>query len=361
MDPEIITVRGPVPARELGLTSMHEHVIADGSSYFQEPRGWAKRSLDPDGPLTLENVGVIRRELQSHRENLRLDDAEVAVAELRELADLGGRTVVEQSCSGLRADVQALRRVSEESAVHIVAATGLYIEPSWPRSFLELGVDELQSWMVGEVEEGIGGTGIRAGHIGEIGVSTFSEREQRALRAAAGAAVETGLSMTIHPGFEPGIDGRAIADLLDDTEIPPERVVLGHSDAFFVEHSIERLVSDPSSWALRLAYHRELLARGYNLAVDCFGHDWSVESRDLVAEADWQRAAGLLALLREGHASQLVLGCDVFMRASRRNGGGLGYTRLLEWLVPLLRALEVPRADVEQMLVANPARLLGRA
>ena len=125
----------------------------------------------------------------------------------------------------------------------------------------------------------------------------------------------------------------------------PERIVIGHGDAFFVESSLERLVDDPGSWGLRLDYHRELLARGYNLTIDCFGHDWGREDEGWVIETDWQRLAGLVALIGEGYADQLALGCDVFTRSLHRRGGGAGYRYLLDWVLPRLRERGVDDAD----------------
>ena len=36
---EVVTVLGPIPASELGFTSMHEHVLYDGTVYFNRTEG----------------------------------------------------------------------------------------------------------------------------------------------------------------------------------------------------------------------------------------------------------------------------------------------------------------------------------
>jgi phosphotriesterase-related protein len=349
---EVITVTGPIVPEALGVTSMHEHVLADGSCY-----AWSSE-LEPE--LSLGELGAIRRQIEVNRRNLIVDDPAMVEAELAEFRELGGQTVVDMSTPGLRVDPAALPGISERSGVQIVTGTGLYIARSRPERWREASVDELADWMVGEIEEGIDDSGVRAGQIGEIGVEKLDEGDRRLLRAAVRAADRTGVSISIHPGFEDGCDGRAIASVMEDEGVAPERVVIGHGDAFVSEHSIRTLVDDPSSWSLRLDYHRELLARGFNISIDCFGHDWGREDDRWVIETDWQRLAGLVALMREGHADQLVIGCDVFTNSLHRRGGGHGYRYLLDWVLPRLRESGISGAEIEKLTVANPARLLSR-
>lgn len=352
MSREVITVTGPIDPEALGVTSMHEHVLADGSCY-----AWATE-LAPE--LEIAELGSIRRQISVNRRNLIVDDPQMVEAELREFAALGGRTVVDMSTPGLRVDAAVLPQISARSGVQIVTGTGLYVARSRPERWRDASIDDLADWMVGEIEVGIGDTGVRAGHIGEIGIEKLDEGDRRLLRAAVRATGRTGVSISIHPGFEEGCDGLAIADILEDEGASPDRIVIGHGDAFLVEHSMRKLVDDPGSWTLRLDYHRELLARGFSLSIDCFGHDWGREDDGWTIETDWQRLAGLVALLREGHVDQLVIGCDVFTNSLHRRGGGHGYRYLLDWVVPRLRESGISDQEVEMLTVSNPARLLSR-
>jgi phosphotriesterase-related protein len=211
--------------------------------------------------------------------------------------------------------------------------------------------------MVREIKEGIGDTGVKAGHV-KIAITDLSLRQERALRGAARAAKETGLSLTVHPGFGIGSDGRRIVEILLAEGLPAPRIVIAHADGFLVELNLQRLVLDPSSWGLRLDYHRALLARGVNLSIDCFGHMWSPEREGELIEHDWQRLAGVVALVREGYSPQLVLGTDTFLKILTRRGGGRGYARLPRYVLPTLRALGVSDFDIRQMTEVNPARIL---
>ncbi|MEV4129318.1 hypothetical protein [Nocardia sp. NPDC049707] len=97
------------------------------------------------------------------------------------------------------------------------------------------------------------------------------------------------------------------------------------------------------------------------LSFDCFGQNWSEPDLGLVIENDWQRLTAVTILLREGHASQLVLGTDVFLPMLTRRGGSHGYRHLFAQVLPWMRTVGVPETDIEQMTTTNPRRLLTMA
>ena len=360
----VMTVLGPVTPDALGVTSMHEHVFCDLSCYRRE---YADQVRPQDEPAWGAPYGLELRGLLEHRgfflnaDNCRLDDPATMERELRAFASSGGRTLLDLSGDGLRLLPEELAGVSERSGVHVVASTGWYVEASWPEEIHRLSERELADRMVAELTVGIAGTGVRAGHIGEIGVTDLSAAQERVLRAAARASAETGAAITVHPGFGIGSDGRRVADLLIAAGAAPSRIVLAHGDAYFAEHRADRLALDADAWAISTTYHEELLARGVNLSVDCFGHRWNLERGAWIMETDHQRLAGLLRLVQAGFSRQIVLGTDVCMKLLTRAGGGRGYVRLTEDILPFLRELGVSDHDIRAMTVETPARLLALA
>ena len=78
--------------------------------------------------------------------------------------------------------------------MHIVMGTGIYHEAHHPDSIAGLNDTEIAEILVRDITEGVDGTGIRAGIIGEQGTFTgpMTEREAVVFRASAMAAVETG-------------------------------------------------------------------------------------------------------------------------------------------------------------------------
>ncbi len=357
---EVTTVLGPIPPEALGFTSMHEHIMVDGQVWRRilEPLIPAHVRVQEGDRVCPENMGLLRRNIFLSSDNLRLDDEQVMAAEVEDFKAGGGAAMVEMSCDGLRLDLAAVRRISEETGVHIVATTGLYVEDSWPEGSREMSIEELTAWMVREAEEGIGNTGIRAGHIGELGMMNLGDRDVRLLKAGARASIETGLSVSVHQ--EPNrAYGQQIIDILTGEGTDPERIILSHVDAFIVENRLEVLVRNPDRWGPRLDYAEGLLDRGVVISFDCFGHLWDEELGGTVMVADWQRVAALLSLLQAGYGRQIVLGTDTFLKILLRRGGGEGYRRLTDYVVPTLTALGASDYDVQLMTVTNPARLLA--
>jgi phosphotriesterase-related protein len=358
---QVMTVVGLIPAESLGLTSMHEHVLCDVSSYRVVEADVIALRDGLDLPFDLKHRRFLTDEgFFLSTENCLLDDAAIMTAELTELNESGGATVLELSCSGLRTDVGGVAKIAAAAGVTVVVSTGLYIEPSWPAELANLDEAALESFMVGEIEDGIGTTGIRAGHIGEIGVTDLGPGQARVLRAAARAALRTGLAVTIHPGWEPKSDGRAILPLMKAEGLRADRVILAHADAFLIEHSRRRLILEPESRQSRLDYHLELLEAGANLSFDCFGHDWNIGANDWVIESDIDRLTGVIQLVEAGYAAQIVLGTDTCFKMLTRRGGGLGYRHLPDKILPLLTSLGVQEKDIDAMTKHAPARLLGR-
>src|ERR1700747_3400987 len=98
-----MTVLGPVPATELGLTLMHEHVFIN---QMREYRG----------------VGL-------------LNDPELAVLELAPFTGQGGKTLVDCSTSELQRDPEGLQKVARASNLNIVMGCGHYRDPYLDRDW----------------------------------------------------------------------------------------------------------------------------------------------------------------------------------------------------------------------------------
>ena len=360
--PEITTVRGKIRPEELGFTSMHEHILYDGRCFRRRFEGFIPPDapVKPDDPVRLENLGRLKHAFIMSREAIVTKDEDLMAAELADFKAEGGLAVVDMSTPGLRVDPRATRRVSEKSGVHIVATTGLYSRDSWPHRFHDMGLNEMESYMMQEIENGIDGSDVRPGHVKVAIEEDFCEPEVNALRAGARVARRTGLSMTVHQGIllrpEAGI---RIANILAEEEIEPARVVIAHNDGRFVEHDLHKLILNPEGWRLNLETALMLLERRFNLSLDCFGHYWDAEALGICAMADWQRMAGLVALIKAGYSSQVVLGTDTFMRILLRRFGGDGYCRLTSFVVPTLEAVGVAAEDVRRVTVENPARILA--
>jgi phosphotriesterase-related protein len=358
--PEIMTVLGAIEPGDLGFTSMHEHVLYDGTVYFKRTEGEFPQDLPvkADDMVSLENIGLLQRNFSLSKDACSMRDEEWMAAEVAEFKESGGAALVDQSAPGLRADSSAIRRISEKTGVHIITTTGLYTEDSWPDRFKAMGQDDYAAYMLDEIRNGIEGTGIKPGAI-KIAVLDLTEQQEKALRAAGRVVNETGLMLTVHPGFDIGNDGRRIVKILKEEGVNLERVVIAHGDGFFVSTNLRTLILDPESWRLKTDYHKEILDQGANISVDCFGHQWTSEITGWMIEKDWHRLGGLVALVKEGYSQQIVLGTDTFIKILTRRGGGEGYCRLTRFVIPTLREVGVSDFDIRNMTRRNPARLLA--
>ena len=141
-----------------------------------------------EAPITLENVGWIRLNWLSNKANLSLDEFDVALAELRQYKDAGGGAIADPTVAGIGRDPQALARLYREADVHIIVGCGFYVAETHPVELSTLSIDEIASLIIQDLTEGVDGTDILAGFIGEVGCSwPLHDEEKRVLRASAQA------------------------------------------------------------------------------------------------------------------------------------------------------------------------------
>ncbi len=155
----IVTVKGPIPVSQAGYTLSHEHLLCDL---------WAlARSYDSI-----------------------LDDESLAIRELAEYREGGGRTLIDATSCGLGRNPSALRRISEAAGIQIVMGAGWYRECFYPAIVFEEDTNALADLITSsEVTQGADGTDVRAGIIGEIGTERkhITPAQERVFRAAARA------------------------------------------------------------------------------------------------------------------------------------------------------------------------------
>src|SRR5581483_4568327 len=249
----VMTTDGPVPSGELGLTSCHEHVLMNMAAWPQpeDELGRAFARL----PVTIETIGALRRDSWSlNYDNYVLDDVDVAVDELTKFRDAGGGTIVDLTTRGLSPQPEKLRHIAQLAGINIVAGCGHYIASMHEPEVARASVETLAAQLLNEIRDGIGGSTVRPGIIGELGTSeVIEESEARVLRAAAMAHAETGLAINVHT-YPWGRTGIEVAKLLISEHVDPNRIVISHLDNAPID----------------LNYHKELAALGVWVEYDGF-------------------------------------------------------------------------------------------
>ncbi len=318
---QVMTVTGPISSDELGFTLAHEHIYLD----LMRDR-W-------------------------HVNNL-LNDIEMAEIEVQRYADTGGRTLVDLTSGGLKGNDQdlvfdkdlnhlkhpeAVRAMSKKTRLNIVLGCGWYRESYYAPRLWQMKTGEIEEEIVRDLTEGIDGTSVRAGIIGEIGAhfNRLSAIEERVLRAAGRAQVKTGVGLVTHATLGPhGLDQ---LDVLVQEGVDPRRVAIAHSGAFPI-HS----------------YHAEIARRGAFVSFDRMGM--------LPTFNDFERDCTLRRIkmiIDAGYIRNLLLSHDVCYRSDYAMNGGAGYDYLsTQGMAILGGGIGLSEEQFHTIMHDNPRRLL---
>jgi predicted metal-dependent phosphotriesterase family hydrolase len=310
---QIQTVTGRIAPEALGFTLPHEHT---GIALWQIEHRWDYWQLTVDDATVLPELAAYRA--------------------------AGGASLVDLTLPGVGRDPERLRRYAEATGLNIVMGAGWYRTAYYPAEARidRRTVDDLAEELVREFDEGVGGTGIRPGIVGEIGTDKpwLTGQEERVHRAAARAARRTGMAITTHAVMSPV--GLAQLTVFEEEGLDPARVVIGHADSYPV-----------------LDHHLEIVRRGANLEFDFLGMSFTPVER-----YGERRIVELLGeLVGRGHADRILLSQDVCHDSQLKAYGGNGYVYLFETFLPRLREAGLPESAIRTMTVANPARILTLA
>jgi phosphotriesterase-related protein len=319
--PTVETILGTVDVTELGVTLMHEHVF------------------------------VLNMEVEDNYPGRWHEDEEKAraVATLQEASARGVRTLVDLTVIGLGRYIPRVAEVAAQVDLNIIVATGLYTFDDVPFFFrfrgpgrLVDGPELLTDLFVRDITEGIAETGVKAAILkcatDEPGVTPGVERVLRCVGRAhrlTGAPIST----HTHAGTRRGVDQQRI---FAEEGVDLGRVVIGHC-------------GDSTD----LDYLKGLMDRGSYIGMDRFGLDLVLPFED--------RVDTVAKLCQQGYAERMVLSHDVACfthnldRADkeRLSPNAVGYTHLLDDVIPALRARGVSEHDLQLMLVDNPREIFA--
>ncbi len=310
------TVTGPVDTDDLGFTLSHEHVGTNAAGL----RHTYPEFIDRDG---------IR---------------EQSIAAMRAVSADGVRTIVDVSTFDLGRDVQLMREVSLGSGMQIIACTGNHL--AVPRPFGDVSPDVIAELYVREIEEGIEGSGIKAGII-----KVASDRggitppQEVVLRAAARTQKATGIPISTHT-WSPDRVGEQQVRILEAEGVDLNRVYIGHSN-------------DDTD----LEYLLGLLNKGVWLGLDRY------PGGTTPGTPDWeQRTEVAKALMDAGFTDRIFLSHDYSVpkarhgaevQEQRRRANPDGYNFIPRYVLPRLKELGASDADVHQITVENPRRFFA--
>ncbi|MBI1353893.1 MAG: phosphotriesterase [Acidobacteria bacterium] len=304
----VMTVRGPVPATQLGVTLMHEHVIAD---------------LRP----------LPERRLEDYDRDAAI---EACYPHLRDVRALGAMTLVEPTPLHIGRDLEALRALSERADIRIVGATGIYGAANQsfiPRYAFEEPAEKLAERYLREIEDGVGPSRIRPGLI-KTGVNRetpLPDIERKLVRAAALAGKQSGLTVAAHTG--PAAPAREELRILQEAGLPEDRFIWVHAQ-------------NEDTHAARI----ELAKEGIWVELD------GISPRSAEKHLD-----AVKAMADAGQLHRTLLSQDAGWYRPGPEGASKyrDYGFLLHTFVPMLREAGFFAKEIDQLLVDNPARALA--
>jgi phosphotriesterase-related protein len=298
---------------------------------------------DLDAPITMTNRYDIDYGRRPHAGKTKLLDREVAVAEVAAFRADGGAAMVEMTIGGIAPDPLGLVEVSRRTGVQVVMGCGHYVQVFHNPANAARSVEDFAAEMVASIRTGAWGTDVRAGIIGEIGCSeTWTDQERRVMAGAVQAMQETGAALTIHPGVVPD-QPMEIIDFVRAHGGDVTRTIIDHVDRTIFDH--DRL--------FRLA------DTGCVLEFDLFGFEaayWSFAPINM--PNDGTRIDMIRALFDRGHGAQVVISQDICRLTRLLAHGGHGYGHIMRNVLPFMREKGFREAELDQIMVETPRRLL---
>lgn len=314
----IQTVLGPVAPECIGATDCHEHLFI---------RGGIPVLLYPDFHLT---------------------DYPKIYDEAARFAAVGGSAIVEMSPLDWGRDAESLIRLSSETGLHIIAATGFhkisyYTERHWIHSYDEsqlvsLVCDELEVGMDQHAYNGpfVSRTSARAGVI-KVGTQRgiFSETELKLLRVAARAHLQTGAPIITHT--DEGELAIEQVSYLMEQGVDPRRIAISHIDR-----------------RIDIVYHNKLASTGALLEYDAL-----TRTKQGFDKSTLQL---VLDMVSSGKAGSILLGGDISRQGYWKSyGGEPGLDFVVGGFRSALVTAGLTNDIIDQIYIQNPRSFLAWA
>lgn len=339
---KIQTVLGLMDPKDAGITMTHEHLAIEFDVAYLPTTGAdaGKEKLD----FSMRNLGWIRQNPLSHKSNMRVcakEEFDTIVEEMKIYKANGGCTIVDNTTCDIGRNPEYLKKVSEASGVNILAGAGYYVDAAHPADVTSRTVESIAQKIQAEVETGVDGTDIKCGVIGEIGCSwPLTSNEKKVLQASAAAQVATGCPVIIHPGRNVKAPFEIIR-ILQEAGGDISKTVMSHLDRTILDKENLLEFASLGSYCEWDLFGIEVSHYGPNPAVDMLSDAGRIECIRWVIE--------------DGRLDRIVVAHDVHTKHRLLKYGGHGFSHILENVVPKMLQRGYTQAEVDRILIHNPA------
>ena len=312
------TVQGPIAGEELGIVLAHEHV-------------------------RFRDEGVAAEWPDRYDEQAEL---EAALAAVEAAKSRGVQTLVDPTAMFGGRDVRFMKRVADQTGVHIIACTGIYSYDYLPHYFENRDIDVMAEHFVADLQSGVQGTDIRAAFLKcAADAPGVTERVEKIHRAVARASLQTGAPIMAH-SMPAVATGPRQVEIFEEEGVDLARVQIAHC-------------GDTDD----VGYIEQLIDRGVYVGLDRYG-------LEMFLPID-KRNATAAELLRRGHGERLMISQDycasidwfpVEAEAVFESQGAIrnwSMTLVFDEVVPTLREQDVMDDQTfNTVFVENPRRWL---
>jgi phosphotriesterase-related protein len=303
----INSVLGPIETKNLGFTLMHEHVMSQGFVAQNYPELLGERFLDRiiEGATAAKQGGV--------------------------------DTIIDATTFDLGRDVSLLAEISRRTKVNIIASTGWWM--NLPPYLGGISPDLYADMFVREIQEGIAGTGIKAGILKSAadygGVTATGEIM---LRAVARAHLRSQVPIMLH-SYAPEQVAKQQLAILKEEGVDLRRVAVDH-------------VNDTRD----MEYLTWILEQGCYLGMDRYpGLNLSAHARTETLK--WLIDAGWIDRLLPSHDLGLATAFTFFppdVKESVDKHNPYGYLYIKKMVFPQLREMGVDEAVLNTLCINGP-------
>jgi phosphotriesterase-related protein len=303
----INSVLGPLETKDLGFTLMHEHVISQGFVAQNYPELFDDHFMDK------------------------------IIAGISESKKGGVDTIIDATTFDLGRDAAALAEISRRTKVNIIACTGWWMNT--PQYIGGTSPDVYADLFVREIQEGIAGTGIKAGILKSAAdFGGVTPEGEIMLRAVARAHHRTMVPIILH-SYAPEQVARRQLSVLEEEGVDLKWVAVDH-------------VNDTTD----LEYLTWLLDRGCYLGMDRYP-GLNLSSRSRTETMKKLIDAGWTDRLLPSHDCSLATPDTFFppeVKESILKGNPYGYLYLKKVVFAQLEEMGVPKAILDTLCVKGP-------
>ncbi|MBN1832049.1 MAG: phosphotriesterase-related protein [Deltaproteobacteria bacterium] len=303
----INSVLGPLETKDLGFTLMHEHVISQGFVAQNYPELFDDHFMDK------------------------------IISGISDAKKGGVDTIIDATTFDLGRDAAALAEISRKTKVNIIACTGWWM--NMPQFIDGTSPDVYADLFVREIQEGIAGTGIKAGILKSAAdFGGVMPEGEIMLRAVARAHIRAMVPIILH-SYAPEQVARHQLSILKEEGVDLKWVAVDH-------------VNDTTD----LEYLIWLLDQGCYLGMDRYP-GLNLSSRSRTETMKKLIDAGWTDRLLPSHDCSLATPDTFFppeVKESILKGNPYGYLYLKKVVFTQLEEMGVPKAILDTLCVKGP-------